>query len=427
MDEEARLLERAVNAAKTCLLPPLQFDFDMKPLTADSFKEFKIMLDDNLQLLLDILFRNRIFLERKTENTDKELVELREKLLLLTYEQTEAPELFQCELENQVKALDQLIKLNFKHFGQIEIRRVVATYKENLTNDGWKRQLGMIYGFPKFCNEVLSLKQIFVDSDLLLFILSVGSKLVSHYDPQYKTLGLKIYHNLLQLGAEDLLRTFNIHEVVYNECSNMIRKNDELVYNDLLYECLLKVIQMEDAEVVNAKWCKFDCVFGPLLEHLGTQSEAELSLLLVEKIVKFCVVTYGSSNINLEATEQKYFDELKETCRAENLRTMRWTRKLMDTMVRELPKLTGKDKAKYLNAFHSIYIASFANSEKSVLGRPLTDFTKKLTKHLLMVAKQFENEKPFLNSVKSMLSTINDHQTDEKFQQGLAVVLRSFS
>lgn len=428
MDEEAQLVERAVNAAKSCLLPPLLFGFDLQPLSPDHFKDFRLMLADNLQLLLDILFRNRAFLERKVESTDKDLVELRAKLLLLTYEQSEAPEMFRCELEHLVKALVQLIQLNFfKHFGPIELQRVVAVYKETLTNDGWKKQLGMIYGFPRFCRNVLGSKQNFVDGDLLLFILSIGSKLASHYDPQYKTLGLKIYHNLLRFGAEKLLKNFNIHQVIFNECLNMIRKNDELVYNDLLYECLLSVIQMENAEVDNANWCMFDCVFGQLLENFGTQSEPELCLLLIEKILKFCLVPYDVSSVSLEAIEPAYFDELKKTCRRQNMRTMRWTKKLMDTIVRELPKLTGKDKAKYLNAFHSIYIVSFANTDRLVLGRPLTDFTKKLTRQLLTLLKQFESDKIFCDSVKSMLSTINAHQNDERFEQGLAQFFRSFT
>ncbi|CRL05230.1 CLUMA_CG018119, isoform A, partial [Clunio marinus] len=66
MNEDNKILERAINTSAACLLPSLLSNFDANPLSHDEFNEFREILFDQLHLLLDILYQNRNLLNDKT-------------------------------------------------------------------------------------------------------------------------------------------------------------------------------------------------------------------------------------------------------------------------------------------------------------------------------------------------------------------------
>lgn len=415
MSDDDQLIERALNASSACLLPSLSQDLDTQPVALDDFKEFQIMLNDQLHLLLDILYQNRNLLS--DEVYDNQLVQLRVNLLLLACEQTEPNPFFQTDQKIILASLEMLIRDNIKSFDEVVIRKAIQTYKDGLRKNSWKKQLGMIHGFPKFCKTLLELLPKEVDADLMMFILSVGSNLVTHFDPHYKTIGMRIYRQLVELGDKALLKELNIHQVIYSECIEMTRKSSDIEYNDHLYECLFHAVAIEDAIVENSKWCKFDDVIENLLSQFGMESAAEVSYLLLSKIVKFCGISQHElfevfSSLSADQLDSGYA-ELRIKAKDENLRTMRWVKNLFQMMIRESPRLLSSPKESFriLQAFHAIYIISVSTIDESILGQQLEDFTRKFLVVLMQVSRTFCHDRDIVTSVILFLKTISLHQS----------------
>lgn len=412
MVDEERLIERALSTSSACLLPQLTVDFDTKPIARDDFNEFRVMLDEQLHLLLDILYQNGNLL--RDQAFDNQLVQLRVNLLILACEQIEPNPYFQTDQKILVSSLSRLTEDNMSHFDSVVLKKVVQTYKDGLIKDCWKRQLGMIYGFPKFCAILLERKPEVVDGDTMMFILSVGSKLVSHYEPHYKTIGLKIYRHMLKYGDKGLLKELNIHQVIYSESFPMVRRSSEYDYNDHLYECLLLVMSIEESERNSSRWCKFDDVIEELIAQFGLEGEPTVSELLLKKLVKLCAIEHQeltSGYFEMASSElESNYDELKAKTNRVNFRTLRWIKKLMEMMIRESPKLLNNPRI--LDSFHSIYIISIYYTDLVTLGQQLTDFTKKFILLLMQVARTFKDDPKVLQSIALFLKTVEEHQSD---------------
>lgn len=408
MSDDERIIERALSASSACLLPALSADFDSMVIHKDVFNDFRFMLDDQLMLLLDILYQNGNLLRDKAH--DNQLVQLRVNILILACEQTEANPFFLSEQKILFNSLARLLDDNFIHFDDVVIRRSIETYKNGLKKNSWKKQLGMIHSFAKFCEIILMKKPESVNSDVMMFMLYVGSNLVSHYEPNYKSIGVKVYRQMMENGDKNLLKDLNIHQVIYSESFPMIQKSSDLEYNDHLYECLLQVVAIEDSDVRDSKWCKFDDVMTELLTQFAIESNEAVSLLLLEKIVKFCGVSYEP----LQGFDQheRNIEELKAKTRLENYRTMRWIKKLMEMMIRESSKLMNNSSGshKVLVTFHFIYIITISNMNPLDIGQQLTDFTKKLVLILMRVAKTFKDESKVISSIVLFINTIGQHQ-----------------
>jgi hypothetical protein len=408
MTDNENLVERALNASSACLLPPLTLDLDTQPIARQDFDDFRVALDDQLHLLLDILYQNGNLLRDKAY--DNQLVELRINLLILTCEQTEPNPFFQTDQKILVTSLGKIIDENLGSFDDVVIEKVVEKYKESLKKDSWKKQLGMIHSFPKFCEIVMKHKSQFVNGDLVIFMLSIGSNLVSHYEPYYKTIGLKIYRNIIEQGDKTLLKDLNIHQVIYSESFPMLRKSNEIDFNEHLYECLINVVSIEDSELKDSNWCHFDDVIEELLMQIGMESDSGIFGLLLEKTVKLCAISYkiqlgGSQN-------ESYFNELAVKTSSVNCRTLRWIKKLMQMIVRESPKLlnSSDETQRILHAFHSIYIISISNTDPSTLRHHLVDFSKKIILMMMQVAKTFKDDEKVISSLVLFLKSISKHQ-----------------
>lgn len=399
--------ERATKAVRACLFPAFSIEMDSRPVTREDFKEFRCVLDEQLLLLLDILYQNSNLLQDDVE--DNQTAELQVMLILLHCEQDEP--LLQSDQKILVQSLSRLVDENIKTFRKETLQKVIKTYKESLPKDGWKNEFGLVHGFPKFCEIILIRKPEVVDSDLLLFMLSVGSNLISHYDPHYKTLGMRIYRHLMEHSKASKLKELNIQQVIFNDCFGDLGKCNELDFTEHLYECLYHVVLLEDSEVKNSKWCKFDEVFGNLLNQLGKEGNSQTTLLLVKKIIKFCTLTFEIKEIALEVEHevfQEYFEHIKTATSKENLRTMRWTKSLLQTMLRESPKLfsAAEDSYKLINAFHFIFIATVLNMGSDCLNVALKVFNEKLGAVLNQVTSKFREDPNIQKASDSFLVTV---------------------
>jgi hypothetical protein len=417
MTDDERLLERALDVSKACLLPALLFDLDTRAVHKKDFDEFRIALDDQLHLFLDILYQNGNLL--RDQAFDSQLTQLRVNLLLITCEQTEANPFFQTDQKILVASLEKIVEKNFENFDDSVLKKVVETYKEGLRKDAWKKQLGMVHGFPKFCKILMTNRPKFIDADFTMFMLSVGSNLLTHYEPHFKTIGLKIYRNIVDLADKQLLKDLNIHQVIYSESFPMIRKSDDVDYNENLFEVLIHAVAIEDSVVKDSKWCKFDDLMEQILMQIGMEGNLEGFGVLLGKIVKLCGVGYGiggkledqekkleENPEDLEKKLEKNLEELKKNTRSMNCRTLRWIKKLMELILRESSKLLNDSPQalKTLTSFHAIYILSFSNVDSSILGQQLVDFTKKFVLILMQVARIHPAP------VTSFLKTIETHQ-----------------
>lgn len=404
MDDNARLLKRAVSTSSACLLPLLRDDIDSKPIGRQDFNEFLMILDDQFHLLLDILYQNGNLL--RDSSIDDNLTQLRVNLLLLRCEQAAGNQFFQTEQKILIDSLVSLTDNNFQHFDDKVFLKVIETYKAFLTKNCWKRQLGMIHGISMFSEILFSKKAQLVDSDLLMFLLSVGSNLASHHDPYFKTLGLRIYNQMLKLGDKKLMKDLNISQVISNECFSMLRKSSDTSFNEELYDSLFHVILIEESDTRNSKWSKFDDVMSELSTQFGVENNPSTSEVLLQKIIKFCAIDY-------EKFETKSDNLSKFKTSQVNHRALRWLKKLMETMTRESPRMNNSDDClKIVRAFHCIYITTIQTLPSEVLGKQLIDFTKKFVVLLLQASTKFREDSKVTASVISFLKTFENHQLE---------------
>lgn len=413
---EERILEQALNASSSCLLQPLDEDCDSKPIAPADFDNFRLMLDEQFYLLLDILYQNGDLM--KSKSFDNQLVQLRVNVFLLYCEQTEPNPFFQTSQRILIDSLTKLTEENIANFDDSVMTKVVQCYKGGLRKDSWKKQLGMIHGFPRFCEIILKRKPELMNADLLLFMLSVGSNLVLHYDPHFKTIGLKIYRILIEHCDCSLMKELNIHQVLYSESFQMLRKSNELDFNDHLFECLLGVAAIEDREVMNSRWCKFDDVLEGLLTQLGTESESKVSLLLLNKLVKFCAMTYDGVDIELHDITlelEQYYCELKSKTSRTNYRTMRWIKRLLHVMITESPKYlnNSSDCYKFIHVIHSIYIVAILNVDPQILDIQLMEYTKKIILSLMQFVRNHKDNEA-VKSIGLFLKTIKQHNQENQ-------------
>lgn len=403
-------LDRALCISAACLLPTLNHDCDSKPISPADFDEFRIMLDNQLYLLLDQLYQNRDLL-LKSEAFDNQLVQLRVNVFLLACEQTEPNPFFQADQEIIIDSLARLIDLNLQYFkDEKEMKKIVQAYKDGLKKDCWKKNLGLLHGFPKFCEIIVKKKPEIVNKDLLLFIISVGSKLTLHHDPHFKTIGLKVYRHVMAYVNNTLLTEMNIHEVIYSETFRMLRKSNEIYFTDHIYECLLHTVSINDRDENNSRWCKYDDVLEELLTQSCSESDVKVCRLLMKKLMKFCRLFYEDIEVDPEINSDNYYDELRSKTKRTNIRTMRWIKRLMQMMVSESSKLLGTDCWHFLHAYHSIYILTMSNTDPKILGQQLIDFTKKIILLLMQVVRIHKNDKSVIKSVVLFMKTIEQHQ-----------------
>lgn len=152
-DYNHHVLKPIFEIIKMCLLPELKDKFTSQYLDLDSshFNEFRFELDENLKALFHLINyqqNDEIF-----TNQTKETLEFRTFFVILCCEQTTECTLYQTKNENYVKHLS---KFSENCFEKLAVRREVLDeafkyYKEKLIKDVWKRNIGAVYGFSRFC------------------------------------------------------------------------------------------------------------------------------------------------------------------------------------------------------------------------------------------------------------------------------------
>ena len=229
-----------------------------------------------------------------------------------------------------------------------------------------------MYGFQIFCENLLKKKSGKIDGDKVMFILSVGSILLSHYEPCYKTIGLKLFHILLEncvraeqlyeqrfnftnyifLQSKDLLVELNIHSVIYSECfSNTMKVKDNLESHSLIWDCLYSILSIDSSEIKDSNWSKFDDVMHVLLQEFGFESDPKVCINIFKQVLRFSTIGTGieyESHLKIQ-DHLPNFQELKAiSIQKENVRTLRWIKELMATFIRESTKMMMEPKDSFI-------------------------------------------------------------------------------
>lgn len=191
----------ATELIQLCLVPELITDIDTQQIEPAHFKEFKAILNENLHLLFDLLQQYETVLFEKTIETQV----FRKHFVLLLCEQS---------AQNVPYKTDQLIlqqnvtHLTDKWFGKVINEKcifelVLQHYKTLIKVDVWKKNIGTICGFHRFCqlnyksNNELHMNEVF-------FVLATGTLLLEHYEPMYKQMGIDLYNILMTFSVRHI-------------------------------------------------------------------------------------------------------------------------------------------------------------------------------------------------------------------------------
>lgn len=162
-----------------CLLPELDRDIGNEALEKEDFGIFRYGLEMNLKLIFDIIAKNEQIILHPFENDNR----FRQNFVLLIHQQSgydEAP--FQTDSQSISKQIHYLTEKYYKQLINVpEIQQqCLQYYKDRLTTDKWKRNVGAVYGFIHMCKVLSSLignsKPILLISNwYFIFIVSVYS------------------------------------------------------------------------------------------------------------------------------------------------------------------------------------------------------------------------------------------------------------
>lgn len=177
MEMNSDTYELICEQLKQCLLPELDREIGNEPLVPEDFGIFRYGLEKNLQLLFDIITKNERLIREPFDNSDNTF---RTHFVLLLHQQSghdEAP--FQIGNESISKQIRFLIEKYYKQLISMPVIRdsCLDYYKQRLTADKWKRNVGAVYGYLQMYKVGVSL----IFSQLLFFLRCFQSNRITVY------------------------------------------------------------------------------------------------------------------------------------------------------------------------------------------------------------------------------------------------------
>lgn len=147
MEMDSDTYELICEQLKHCLLPELDREIGNEPLERDDFGIFRYGLEKNLQLLFDIIAKNERLVRESFDNNDNTF---RIHFILLLHQQSghdDAP--FQIGNESISKQIRFLIEKYYKQLISMPVihNECLEYYKNRLTANKWKRNVGAVYGY----------------------------------------------------------------------------------------------------------------------------------------------------------------------------------------------------------------------------------------------------------------------------------------
>lgn len=153
MDIDEAKIKLAAEFTQQCLLPELERDIGDQPLEREDFNLYVYGLEKNLGLLFDIIGKNADLLFKRIPET----VEFRIHFILVLNEQTGGRE---EPFHTQNKGLINHLQSMIRQFYCDTIRdrsvfyAVLDYYKSKLNSKNWKKCIGAVHGYNRFCEVI---------------------------------------------------------------------------------------------------------------------------------------------------------------------------------------------------------------------------------------------------------------------------------
>lgn len=190
----------ATELIQLCLVPELTTDIDTQQIESAHFNEFRQNLDTNLHLLFDLLQQfDSVLFDQTTETQD-----FRKNLIVLLCEQSAYNVPYKTE---QLILQQNITHLINKWFRKILCEKcifelVLQYYKKLIRVDVWKKNIGAIFGFHRFCQINYETNNKLLPNEVF-FVLATGTLLLEHYEPKYKEIGIDFYNILMTFSVSD--------------------------------------------------------------------------------------------------------------------------------------------------------------------------------------------------------------------------------
>lgn len=167
MDFDSEKYDLVCEQLKQCLLPEFDRDIGDEPLEKADFHTFRYGLEMNLQLLFSVIAKNEYLLLDPMNNNET----FRVNFILLIQQQSHFENAsFQTDNASILKHL-RLLKDKYykKLWSNPKIRsECMQYYKDRLTADKWKRNIGAVHGFIQMYNVSFNSFNAFVGLQLIL-------------------------------------------------------------------------------------------------------------------------------------------------------------------------------------------------------------------------------------------------------------------
>lgn len=367
MEDDFNLIEKILNTIKSTQVPLLKEDFDAVPISNEDFNEYKEFSDQQIKIILDIFYQHESLLTNSSYDNIHSALKV--NILLMASEQLEINPYYSISNQHQLISLEKLISSHVDNFEDVIFTKTIQVFKDTLNNEDWKKNLGRIYGFSWFTKFYLNFKTS-SNEDFLVFALSVASKLISIYDPEFKKIGLKIFSSMLELGDKTAIKKINIHSVIFDEVHLLMDRSTDIEFNEYLYNSIFIALTLDDSikmkpsTIEDTKWCKLDDVIEKLLHQVTINRDQKFHNFLLYETAKFCGI---NSNIKLmeiekiEGLNEIYFNELKNSCCERNIRLLRWLKPILQ-LIRE--ELNASSEKFVVNILKIIYTFTMHNFEE---------------------------------------------------------------
>ncbi|XP_037911190.1 uncharacterized protein LOC119651609 [Hermetia illucens] len=408
------------------LVPELLHDIDTHYIQDNYYDVFRTnSLDPQLSEIFALLSDQQHLLYK----TESRAFDLRRLLILLLCEQTASGTIFQTKIKSYLNKLNGLVAKHFQrilHDDENVVDAVFDYYKGKLRRNHWKKEIGSIHGFQRFCQLHYELHGNQLNKDQCLFALSVAHLFEEHYQPSYKEMGFRLINTVLDATPEDILLDSNVHKVLYHILFRNIPKMFSVAGSFMLWRCLCKCIALMNPSDFS-KWVEVDDVieavmrkislepdssvccyqFGILLQ-LGLDNATEIKdLVIIDDIQKF-----GADEVD--------FATLRQACKSQSFKVYyKWAKRLLELFLAESHLLlVEKGKAiQMLRAMHTCYIVCITTMPVKVCEPHLIPFLEKFILVLMEVIINFKKDSTIVQLVEEFLTTISLHLGEESYQQ----------
>ncbi|XP_037030248.1 uncharacterized protein LOC119070059 isoform X2 [Bradysia coprophila] len=380
------------------LVPELITDIDTQQIEAAHFEQFKEILDEKLNLLFDLiqLYENDLF------------------------EKTAATQIFLMLQQNITNLTEKWFRVVVDERCLLEL--VLQHYKALIKVNVWKKNIGAIFGFHRFCQLYYRSTSLLQMSEVF-FVLATGTLLLEHYEPKYKQLGIDLYNILMAFSNKSDLISANIHHAVYATCSANIPKIQDHQISLKLWKCLHRCLELDDSWKRTSDWHKVDELMIDLLKRIAFEGNISRSTILFHFAAKFGTLPYRSSIVN---DLNKWLDEggmerrsmvdidwralRSEYRNIDSFIIYKWVKKML-LLISNQNMFYGDDYdvACNLQAIHVTYIVWIFSIPLTLISSPVLDMLTKFVPTLLDCYRRYETKELVAIEIRQLFNTFQEH------------------